>query len=339
MSRDARALAALTAMERYGAVGDDARVTAFAQLPGGWSRQSFVLDVADPTRGDRACIVRVRPPGTSLDTDIGQEGRTLELLQDVAVPTPEIYGMELGADNLFDGPFFVMERLPGVAPNVWNKADRAELTAAWEDGSSLAADFVENLAAIHGMTADHARSVVPPRSYQDSVDHWADVWARGRLVADPVVEEAFAWLRSREPDPIEPRLVHGDYRIGNCLVLDRRVSGILDWELSHVGDPRFDLGYLALEYAGGKFARPGSPLLGAVADREWFFARYTELTGIAVDVEVVDTYSVLGALMMIAIMSTGIRSYVERSTDDIRLAWSRFAIPGLRQDVVALMGW
>lgn len=338
MSDDDRAAAALEAMRRYGAVSADATVTAFAQLPGGWSRHTFLLDVTDPARGDLPCIVRVRPPGALLDTDLEQECRTFELLHDAALPTPEVYGLELGG-NPFGGPFFVMRRLPGTSPNVWNGTDRAELTAAWDDGAEIANDFVAHLATIHAVTAAEATAVVPARTFRDSVDHWAAVWEEHRIVRDPVVAEAFAWVRSREPEPIAPRLVHGDYRIGNCLVDGRRISGILDWELSHVGDPRFDLGYLALEYAGGKFARPGSPLLGGVAGRDWFWERYAGLTGMTVEPEVVKTFSVLGALMLTSIMSTGIRFYVDGQTDDIRMAWSRFALPGLRQDIVALMDW
>ena len=116
----------------------------------------------------------------------------------------------------------------------------------------------------------------------------AGVYDEHKLVSDPVVDEAYAWVRSRPPDPVAPSLVHGDYRIGNCLVDDGRISAILDWELSHVGDPRFDLGYMSLDYHAGKFTSPGSPLLNAVADRDWFHRRYTELSGRPVDLEVVE---------------------------------------------------
>jgi aminoglycoside phosphotransferase (APT) family kinase protein len=159
------------------------------------------------------------------------------------------------------------------------------------------------------------------------------------LVDDPVVDEAYAWARSREPDPVPPRLVHGDFRIGNCLIEDGRVTGVLDWELSFVGDPRFDLGYLALDYHAGKFAKPGSALLNGVAERDWFEQRYAEATGFAVDREAVRSFSVVGLLMLYAILTTGLRYYDDRTTDDIRLAWTRFALPGMRQDLIRLMGW
>ena len=159
------------------------------------------------------------------------------------------------------------------------------------------------------------------------------------LVRDPVVDDAYAWVRARPPDPCPPSLVHGDYRIGNCLGEDGKITAILDWELSYVGDPRYDLGYISLEYEAGRFTDPGSPLLGAVADRDWFLAEYEARSGRPVDLEVVRTYAALAALMLYAILTTGLRLYANGDTQDIRLAWTRFVLPGVRQDLSGLMGW
>ena len=51
------------------------------------------------------------------------------------------------------------------------------------------------------------------------------------------------------------------------------------------------------------------------------------------------TFSALGALMLFAIMTTGIRVYSRRETTDIRMAWARFVLPGLRQDLAGIMAW
>ena len=150
------------------------------------------------------------------------------------------------------------------------------------------------------------------------------------LVRDPVVEDAYAWLRGRVPDPVPPTLVHGDYRIGNCLNEDGRITAILDWELSYVGDPRYDLGYISLAYEAGAFTHPGSELLGSIADREWFFDEYEARSGRPVDREVVRTYAVLADLMLTAILTTGIRMYVDGRTTDVRMVWTRFALSSLR---------
>lgn len=334
-----KAEALLATMRDSGSASAADRVTYLEQLEGGWSRHSYAARVLHADGGEGQYIVRARPRGSTLDTDLGREFRTFALLVDEPMPTPRVHGFEPSVDTPFGGPFFVMDRMQGHAPNVWRPRDRKMLAEDWERGGALAEDLVHNLASIHAVDAERAEEAAVVRDFESTVDHWQAVYEEHKLVNDPVVNEAYAWVRSRRPDPVQPSLVHGDYRIGNCLVEDGHVSAILDWELSHVGDPRFDLGYMSLDYHAGKFTSPGSPLVNAVADREWFYARYTELSGRAVDVEVVNTFTAIGALMLVAIMTTGLRVYAKGETDDIRLAWTRFVLPGVRQDLSRLMGW
>lgn len=336
-----RSAVLLDVMRRAGSVGDAARVTSLEQLEGGWSRHSWVARIEDPDRpesGERAYVVRVKPHGSVLETSIEQEFRTYEVLAPEPLPTPDVHGFE-PVDSPFGGPFFVMDMLPGRSLNVWRRRDRELLTADWEGPRGLAEDFVGYLAGIHAVGADRLEGLVEARTFRQTVEHWQTIWDDVRLLRDPVVDEAYAWVLEREPPAIEPRLVHSDYRIGNCLLQDGRITGLLDWELSYVGDPRFDIGYMSLEYHGGKFTTPGSPMLGAVADHGWFFERYEELTGQPLDREAVRTYAALGALMLIAIMSTGVKVYANGRSTDIRMVWARFTFPGLRQDLAGLMGW
>jgi aminoglycoside phosphotransferase (APT) family kinase protein len=335
----ARAEAMLATMQAAGSATSGDEVTYLEQLQGGWSRHSYAARVRHGDGVEREYIVRVRPRRSTLDTDLGREFRTFALLVDEPLPTPAVHGFEPSTETPFDGAFFVMDRMHGRAPNVWRAPEREQLARDWQGSRALAGDFVRCMAAIHAVDAERAAQAAVTRDFDATVDHWEGVYEEHKLVSDPVIDEAYAWVRSRRPDPVAPSLVHGDFRIGNCLVQDGRISAILDWELSHVGDPRFDLGYMSLDYHAGKFTAPGSPLLNAVADREWLFARYTELSGRPVDVEAVNTFAATGALMLLAIMTTGLRVYARGETDDIRLAWTRFVIPGIRQDLCGLMGW
>jgi aminoglycoside phosphotransferase (APT) family kinase protein len=335
----ARAEALLEVMRAAGSATDGDRVVHLEQLQGGWSRHSYAATIRHREGEERRYIVRARPRVSTLDTDLETEFRTFALLVDEPLPTPGVHGFEPSVDTPFGGAFFVMDRLPGEAPNVWRARDRDELADNWRDRRQVAEDLVGHMAAIHRIDAGRAAGAAVVRDFDATVDHWQDVYEQHKLVRDPVVDEAYAWVRSRRPDAVAPSLVHGDYRIGNCLIDHGRISAILDWELSHVGDPRFDLGYMSLDYHAGKFTTPGSPLLNAVADREWFHRRYTELSGRPVDESVVDTFAALGALMLFAIMTTGLRVYATGDTKDIRLAWTRFVLPGVRQDLSRLMGW
>jgi aminoglycoside phosphotransferase (APT) family kinase protein len=331
--RTATALAALTDV---GAVSDGETATGLTQLEGGWSRQAYVLATATAAGATREFVVRVKPEGALLDTDLRQEFEVYRLLGARGIAVPAVYAYEAG-DNAFGGPFFVMDRAPGSSPNVWRRRDRAELEANWEAGGSLAEDLLDSLVRLHAIPAADAPPVLPRRDFEAAVAHWEEVQGSMALVRDPIVEDAYAWLRDREPDPAEPAIVHGDYRIGNCLNQDGRITAILDWELSYVGDPRYDLGYISLDYEAGAFTRPGSPLLGSIAEREWFFDSYEARSGRPVDREVVRTYAVLADLMLTAILTTGIRMYVDGRSDDVRMVWTRFALSSLRQELTKLM--
>jgi len=331
--REAAALATLAAA---GVLAPGEAATGLTQLEGGWSRQAFVLATAAPAGATREFVVRVKPPGALLDTDLHQEFEVCRLLAEHGIAVPTSYAYE-AQGNPFGGPYFVMDRAPGWAPNVWRRRDREQLEANWEGGGSLAEDLLDSLVRIHAIPAAAAAQVLPARDFEAAVSHWEQVQGAMALVRDPVVEDAYAWLRERPPDPVEPSLVHGDYRIGNCLSEDGKITAILDWELSYLGDPRYDLGYISLEYEAGRFTRPGSPLLGAVAGRDWFLAEYEARSGRPVDLEVVRTYAVLAALMLYAILTTGIRMYVDGRSTDVRMVWTRFALPALRQELAALM--
>jgi aminoglycoside phosphotransferase (APT) family kinase protein len=247
-----------------------------------------------------------------------------------------VHGIDTSEQTPFGGPFFVMDRLPGDSPNVWRRGERAVLERDWHGERLIASDFVTYLARIHAVDA---AGVVAPQSFRGTVARWRAVQEEMQLVRDPVVESAYEWVLSREPNPVPPRLVHGDYRIGNCLIAGGRISGILDWELAYVGDPRFDLAYTSLGWYSGNFVMPGSQLLGAVAESDWFHERYAELVGFETDPEVEQTLAVLGGLMLFGILVTGVRLYRDGRTSDIRMAWSRFVLATLRQDFARLMRW
>jgi len=336
----AKASAALELLRAVDSAGPRAAVVGLTQMEGGWSRHTYAIDVEDPDReGLRRFIGRVRPEDSVLDTDLGQEFEIYRVLEGEPVPAPRVHGYEPSADTPFGGPYFLMERLPGDGLNVWRRPDRELLEADWAAGRGIAEDFVDGMAAIHAVAPEKLADVVVARDFRGTVGRWREIYEEVHLVADPVVEEAYAWILDNEPEPVEPRLVHGDYRIGNCLVGGGRMTGVLDWELASIGDPRFDLGYMALPYSSGRFVTAGSPLLGAVADRDWLDQRYEAATGRPVDRSVVDLYAALGALMLFSIMGTGLSLYAKGESSDIRSAWSRFVFPGLRADLAQLMGW
>ena len=64
--------------------------------------------------------------------------------------------------------------------------------------------------------------------------------------------------------------MHGDFRTGNLMIAADGLTGVLDWELTHRGDPRQDLGWLCT-----KAWRFGSPHpVGGFGRRDELMAGY-----------------------------------------------------------------
>jgi aminoglycoside phosphotransferase (APT) family kinase protein len=306
------------------------------QLAGGWSRHTHLLVERE---SDRGYIVRVKPPAALLDTDLEREYRIYAAAGRAGVPVPVVHALRSGADNAFGGPYFVMDRAPGRSPMVWRSRDRSELEENWRTSRSVATDVVAALAAIHDIPVSELTFLGPPQSFTDVVSQWRATYEKNALLDDPIVDEAYEWVLARDPGPCSPSLVHADFRIGNILLADEQVSAVIDWELAYLGDPLFDLGYAAMPYYGGKFVRPGSKLIGAFADPEWFAEDYGRRRGVEIDPETIRTYTVQGTLQLIAIIGIGLRQFADGENTDPRMAWNRFVVPDLRQDLVRLMGW
>ncbi|MGH2934709.1 MAG: phosphotransferase, partial [Gaiellaceae bacterium] len=107
----------------------------------------------------------------------------------------------------------------------------------------------------------------------------------------PAIELGLWWLRENRP-PARPLVVnHGDYRIGNVVVDEHGLVGVLDWEFAHLDDPVRDLGFgLVRAWRFGADAKR----LGGIGDAEAYVEHYNELTGSAVRPEELDYWELAG---------------------------------------------
>lgn len=83
----------------------------------------------------------------------------------------------------------------------------------------------------------------------------------------PVFSAVYGWLKQNLPQSTDTTLVHGDFRLGNFLVNEQGLNAVLDWELTHLGDPVEDLGWLCVK--AWRFTHPQNPVGG--------FGHYQEL--------------------------------------------------------------
>jgi aminoglycoside phosphotransferase (APT) family kinase protein len=113
-------------------------------------------------------------------------------------------------------------------------------------------------------------------------------------------------------------LIHGDFRNGNLMVTEQGLSGVLDWELSHLGDPREDLGWICVN--SWRFGESRNPVGGFGAYQQ-LLDGYHGAGGVAVTLEDVKYWELLGTLkwgimcmMMYGAFASGGDPSVERAT-------------------------
>jgi aminoglycoside phosphotransferase (APT) family kinase protein len=129
-------------------------------------------------------------------------------------------------------------------------------------------------------------------------------------------------------------LVHADYRTGNFLAApDGEIKGILDWEMTHLGDPMEDVGWVCM--------RPwrwlGNELIGGLMDRADFYRMYEEASGLTIDEDAVRFWEVLGNIKFAAIFVTGARSFCDGRTQSPLMALLGRSIPRLEIEIMDLI--
>lgn len=236
-----------------------------------------------------------------------------------------------------------MEHLEGEPPVTWDPRDRQELYDAWDSPDRTLPDqFVDAVAKLHSVDAKAIPGIedVPPDEVvTHEIDYWEEFYRMSALKREPAVEEAIRWFRANKPEIPETTLVHGDFRIGNTLIDDDRMTGVLDWELARVGDPLFDLGYASTRYFAGKLVEPieRPELACSLFERDWFYDEYERRTGRTVDRERVRYWRAFSAFVMLTISCWGAYQFHEGISDDMRKAWFQYPIPGLIEDLLDII--
>ena len=122
------------------------------------------------------------------------------------------------------------------------------------------------------------------------IGRWLEQWGRGPHREQPLVDRLGAQLSAAVPAHADATIVHGDYRLGNMLVATDdpvRVSAVLDWELSTLGDPLTDLAHLLVywEPTCGRVTHESQAIAGhpGFLTGAELAARYAELSGRRVD--------------------------------------------------------
>ena len=219
----------------------------FSPIPGGHSNLTYLVT----DRGRRRVVLRRPPLGELLPGahDMAREYRAISALGPTDVPVPEALGF-CDDQSVTGAPFYVMSFVEGhvlhseqVAAEVYGPEARHRV------GLSLA----ETLEALHAVDVD-AAGVGGLGRREDYVGRQLRRWFRqydaSRAMPAPLVDELYESLLLARPQQQKASLVHGDYRLGNCITDgDGRIAAILDWEICTLGDPLADVGYMLVTWA------------------------------------------------------------------------------------------
>ena len=197
-----------------------------------------------------------------------KEAVVYRALEPTAVPVPRVIALAP------DGGVLVMERVPGGADLSVLDADARGATMR---------NFTDALAALHTLDVDglslpgFARPRTGTEHARLDLEMWARLAREGVTELDPLVRYAGAWLWEHAPESVARTvLVQGDTGPGNFVFEHEQVTGIVDWEFAHLGDPMDDWAWLEM--------RTMPEELPALQER------YHRATGIAVDAERISYY-------------------------------------------------
>jgi aminoglycoside phosphotransferase (APT) family kinase protein len=302
----------------------------FTRYAVGFSWITYGFSAREEGQAERGLILRLGPSyGLFAPYSALPQHAALKLLEGSAVPVPRSYAWSDDV-SILGAPFFVSERVAGSAPVPWVSGSGA----GFEEGYRLriGAQFVSALAGLHcaewrGQPGFDDDGITVDNAALRQVDVWEQNYERWRLRSYPMLTWAFRWLRRNLPIAPRVSLIHGDYRLGNFLEQDGRITAILDWELVHLGDPHEDLGWAFLpQYSGG------SGLVCRLLSKEAFIAQYEREAGFQVNPATLQFYLVFSLVKLAATHIAAVRCYEDGRFNDMRMpAMGTQIAPVLRQ--------
>jgi aminoglycoside phosphotransferase (APT) family kinase protein len=241
-------------------------------LAGGASSLTYAAHV-----DGRRVVVKVAPPGLPpvLNRDVLRQARLVRALQPTCVPVPEIVWEDAG-DPPQMPPLFVMSFVEGSSLEPLFDAVGDEPAALVAERMRAAAT---TLAALHALDPDALGLAGEPRLTPSSeIDRWTTLLDTVDPGLAPGWQDVAARLRATVPPLVEPRIVHGDFRLGNLLAVGSEITAVVDWEIWAVGDPRVDLGWFLVN-ADAETYRRSTPYSGALPSPQELEAIYAAAAG------------------------------------------------------------
>jgi aminoglycoside phosphotransferase (APT) family kinase protein len=256
-------------------------IEGLSRLSGGASRETWSFDAVAADGSRTPLVLRRDPPGRPGEPGaMDREAAAIAAARAAGLPVPEVL-LVSGDGGAWGTAGMIMRRVAGQS--IARRILRDEQYGPARE--VLAGQLGRFAAGLHAMAAPDGFPAPDPlaglREQLTAFGHPSEVF-----------EKAIAELTASQPPPRVPVLVHGDFRLGNLIVGPEGLRAVLDWELTHAGNPAEDLGWLCVKAwrfgAGGPAAGLGS--------REQLLAAYRAAGGADVSLAELRWWELLGTL-------------------------------------------
>lgn len=270
-----------------------------AELLGGGT-QNILVRFA---RGGRRYVLRRPPPHKRRNSDetMRREARVLAALAGSAVPHPRLVAACPDTD-VIGAAFYLMEPVDGFNPTTGLPEPYASDASARHRVGLDLVDAIAALGRIDPVAAGLDGFGRPEGFLERQVERWRSQLAGYAEFAGypgpdiPHLDAVAAWLDANRPAAGRPGILHGDCHLANVMFARDapRIAAIVDWEMSTVGDPLLDLGWLLATWPDPDGSGAGSigvqPWAGFPTEAE-LVARYAARSDR--DLAAIDWYAVL----------------------------------------------
>ncbi|WP_225215816.1 phosphotransferase family protein [Acinetobacter pecorum] len=280
-------------------------------------------------------IVLRKNAATVVDASSGRQ-QEYELLKrlyelNICVPQPLLFEKK---DNFLNSEFFVMNKISGVAEgHKLVRLNQPDLQC------KILQDIGHKLAAIHLIESDPEIERIiqkpPKENYLNQLTEDLHEQLLKLREPRPILEFALSWMKQEQPETDDLVIVHGDYRTGNIMIDHDHVSGILDWEFTHWGDRREDIGWFTSKcWRFGKEAQ----VAGGIGSYKDFMQAYSQVSDIYIPEFELKFWHVLSHVRWAIIAIQQANRNLSNARPSLELALTAFLVPQLEKNILDIIG-
>ena len=242
------------------------------QFPSGASNLTYLVKI-----GDWEGVLR-RPPLGPVPPkahDMGRESKLLIKLHEAFPLAPKPYFF-CEDETVIGAPFYVMERRKGVIVDD-SFPEGVEPTEELRRGMSrMVVDTLVELHTVDWQKAGLGDLGRPEGFLERQVKGWIGRYDKAKTEEIEEVGPLTEWIQKNIPESPPATIVHNDYKLNNLLLNPEdltEVRAVLDWEMTTIGDPLFDLAVSLSYWVEAGDSQELKEVLPTVADTPGFMTR------------------------------------------------------------------